>query len=79
MQVALGIVGLLSFLAILLFFPETYHPGKRGVDKLDPSTHPRWRPVILNPLQPLWLLRSPNLLAVVRSLFSFSVDWEFKQ
>ena len=64
-QMALGIVGLLSFFAIVFFFPETYHPGKRGVDKLDRSLQPRWRPVILNPLQPLWLLRSPNLLAVV--------------
>ncbi|KAF8802956.1 MFS general substrate transporter [Phlegmacium glaucopus] len=64
MQLASGVIGLMSFIAIVLFFPETYHPGARGVDKLDPSLHPRWRPVLLNPLQPLWLLRSPNLLAV---------------
>jgi len=69
MQLALGIVGLLSFLAIFFFFPETYHPGKRGVDKLDPNLHPRWRPVLLNPLQPLWLLRSPNLLAITLAGF----------
>ena len=36
-QVALGIVGPLSFFVIVFFFLETYHPGKRGVDKLDPK------------------------------------------
>ncbi|KAF8802957.1 hypothetical protein BYT27DRAFT_7305603 [Phlegmacium glaucopus] len=69
MQLAFGVIGLLLFLAILLLFPETYHPGLRGVDKIDPDLHPRWRPVLLNPLQPLWLLRSPNLLAVTLAGF----------
>ena len=71
MQLFLGLVGLLVFFLILFFLPETYHPNKRGVDNLDPSLLSKWRPVILNPLQPLWLLRSPNLLIVVRVLFSF--------
>ena len=71
MQLILGLVGLLVFFLILFFLPETYHPNQRGVDKLDPSLLSKWRPVILNPLQPLLLLRSPNLLFVVRILLSF--------
>jgi hypothetical protein len=71
MQLILGLVGLLVFFLLLFFLPETYHPNQRGVDNLDPSLLSKWRPVILNPLQPLWLLRSPNLLVVVRILFSF--------
>ena len=71
MQLLLGLVGFLVFFLVLFFLPETYHPYKRGVDNLDPSLQPKWRPVILNPFQPLWLLRSPNLLIVVRILFSF--------
>lgn len=71
MQLSLGLVGLLVFFLILFFLPETYHPNQRGVDKLDPGLLSKWRPVILNPLQPLWLLRSPNLFVVVRILFSF--------
>ena len=65
MQLVLGLVGLGTFFCILLFFPETYHPGQRGIDKLDPASLPSWRPVIINPLRPLWLLRSPNLIFVV--------------
>jgi hypothetical protein len=71
MQQFLGLVGLVVFFIIIFFFPETSHPNKRGVDNLDPSLLPKWRPVILNPLQPLWLLRSPNLFFVVRVLFCF--------
>ena len=62
MQLSLGGVGLLTFFWILFAFPETYHPGKRGVDMLPPDTRP---PLLLNPLSPLKLLKSPNLLAVV--------------
>lgn len=64
MQLALGVWGLAAFVWIFLFFPETSHPGTRGVEKIDPVKRPTWRPVILNPLAPLWLLRSPNVLAV---------------
>lgn len=65
LQLGLGLTGLIVFLVAILFFPETYHPGQRGVDKVDPASIPTWRPVLLNPFQPLWILRSPNLLAVV--------------
>jgi MFS family permease len=71
MQLILGLVGLLVFFLILFFLPETYHPNQRGVDNMDPSVLSKWRPVILNPLRPLWILRSPNLLLVVRILLYF--------
>jgi len=70
MQLFLGLVALLVFFIIIFFLPETSHPNKRGVDNLDPGLLPKWRPVMLNPLQPFWLLRSPNVLAVVRIIFS---------
>ncbi|KDR82160.1 hypothetical protein GALMADRAFT_135523 [Galerina marginata CBS 339.88] len=44
--------------------------GQRGVDKADPLSLPNWRPVILNPLSSLWLLRSPNLLFVTLAGFA---------
>ncbi|CAA7261029.1 unnamed protein product [Cyclocybe aegerita] len=69
MQLSLGFVGIAVFFCILLFFPETYHPGERGIDKADPASLPSWRPVLINPLRPLWLLRSPNLLAVTTAGF----------
>ena len=72
MQLFLGLVGFLaSFKFLIIFYlPETLHPNKLGVDNLDPSLRPKWRPVILNPLQPIWLLRSPSLFIVVRILLS---------
>lgn len=68
LQVGLGGVGLLVWLVTLFIFPETYHPGERGVDKADPATLSKWRPVVLNPFNALWILRSPNMLAVVITL-----------
>ena len=41
------------------------------MDKLDPNLLPKWRPVILNPLRLFWLLRSPDLFAVVSIRFFF--------
>jgi hypothetical protein len=70
MQLSLGLIGLIIFVFVLFVFPETYHPGERGVDKTDPSELPTWRPILLNPLKPLLLLRSPNLMAVVRLLLA---------
>lgn len=77
MQYALFISGLLGFLLVYLFLPETSHPGARGVEKQFDLASPletrqkesifaRW--VWLNPLTSLNLLRSPNLLAVVSAL-----------
>ncbi|KAF8880847.1 major facilitator superfamily domain-containing protein [Infundibulicybe gibba] len=68
MQLALAIAGALAFVIILLFFPETSHPGKRGIDQVQPVSTPTlwksWKPFLVNPLRPLSLLRSPNLLAI---------------
>ncbi|KAF8061835.1 major facilitator superfamily domain-containing protein [Lyophyllum atratum] len=61
MQLVMGGVGGVMFICMLLFFPETSHPGTRGIDKL-PAASRKW--VFVNPLRPLALLRSPNLLAV---------------
>ncbi|KAK0190826.1 MFS general substrate transporter [Armillaria mellea] len=64
-QIALAVWGLLAFLAILLFFPETSHPGSRGIDKLrelEGESPRRWVWVWLNPFASLSMLRSPNLL-----------------
>ncbi|KAG1835526.1 major facilitator superfamily domain-containing protein [Suillus variegatus] len=60
---SIGAWGLLEMLFIYLSFPETSHPGTLGIDKL-PSRrriHIKW----INPLSSLWLLRSPNLFAVM--------------
>ncbi|KAF8877744.1 major facilitator superfamily domain-containing protein [Gymnopilus junonius] len=70
MQAWLGGAGFLIFFIVLFFFPETYHPGERGVDKVDPATLPTWRPIFINPLKALWILRSPNLLAVAMAGFA---------
>jgi len=65
MQLSLGIIGLLVFLFVFFVFPEPCHPGERGVDKVDRSSLPTWRPILINRLKSLWLLRRPALLAVV--------------
>lgn len=76
MQYALLASGLLSFITVLLFLPETSHPMARGIDKLRIAEEPSsgeeskrkgWRWVWVNPFSSLWLLRSPNLLIVVRT------------
>jgi hypothetical protein len=54
---------LVELLLIYLSFPETSHPGTLGIDKLKRR---RWINITwVNPLSCLWLLRSPNLFAVV--------------
>ena len=63
---------------MLSFFPETYHPGARGFDRLNPAFHPRWRPVLINPFRPLGLLRSPDLLLIVGYSTVFSIFVTFR-
>ncbi|KAJ3562127.1 hypothetical protein NP233_g9768 [Leucocoprinus birnbaumii] len=54
-----------GFVSILIFFPETIHPGTKGIDHYVQSgkTPSRWFPVMLNPIAQLSLLRSPNIFA----------------
>ncbi|KAH7924084.1 MFS general substrate transporter [Leucogyrophana mollusca] len=61
-HIVLGAWGGLEFLLVYLLLPETSHPGTRGIEKLPESRRSRF--VWINPLGSLWLLRSPNLLAV---------------
>ena len=68
MHVILGLLVLINFTSIYLFFPETIPPGETGIDKMkaangiDSST-----PFIfINPFKSLWLLRSPSMLLIVR-------------
>ena len=77
MQVALGLVGVAIFLAILLFLPETSHPGTRGIDKLatelmEPGVSSSRMFVFVNPFRPLTLMKSPNLMVVVSPLESLN-------
>ncbi|KXN82691.1 Quinidine resistance protein 1 [Leucoagaricus sp. SymC.cos] len=55
-----------ALFCIMFFFPETSHPGTRGIDEYKRSgkKHSSWRPVMLNPLSQLLMLRSPNILSV---------------
>jgi len=71
LHLSLAAFALTAFACILFCFPETSHPGVRGIDKYyqEGRVHPRWRPVILNPFAQLDMLRSPSILAV--SLGSF--------
>ncbi|KAF8638900.1 hypothetical protein AX17_001951 [Amanita inopinata Kibby_2008] len=64
MQLLLGVVGFSVFIVMILYFPETSHPGCRGVDKLQTEERLRWTSFIVNPLGPLALLRSPNITLV---------------
>ena len=68
MQVILGLLGLIGYITIYFFFPETIHPGATGIDKMKAangidSPTPF---IFINPLKSLWLLRSPALLLTVR-------------
>ncbi|KAF9026821.1 MFS general substrate transporter [Hymenopellis radicata] len=62
----LAVAGLLTFLLLFTFLPETSHPGSRGIDKyrakLGDSNGFEW--VWLNPFASLAILRSPNILIV---------------
>ena len=64
MQGSLFAFPLFMFLVFLVYFPETSHPGARGVDKVIEKGG-KMRLVVLNPFSSLWLLRSPNVGLVV--------------
>ncbi|KAF7777737.1 hypothetical protein Agabi119p4_3809 [Agaricus bisporus var. burnettii] len=78
MQQLLGLFCLVAFVIIFLAFPETSHPGARGIDKVRQSGEVRrsWLPRFVNPLKPLDLLRSPNICcAVVAGFFILLTDY----
>jgi hypothetical protein len=68
MQGMLGLVGLIAFIAVYYFFPETSQPGARGIDKMKATdgTNSSRSLIFINPLQSIWLLRSPIMLSMVR-------------
>ncbi|KAK0493376.1 MFS general substrate transporter [Armillaria luteobubalina] len=64
-QIALALAGLVAFVLMFFFLPETSHPGSRGMDKMrgaDGALSKQWKWVWLNPFASLALLRSPNLM-----------------
>jgi len=72
-QVTLAGSGLLGFLLIAVFYPETMHPGTRGIEKWRQKNGygpDKFTLVWLNPLRVIALLRNPNLLLVSFSSFA---------
>ena len=69
MQGFLGLVGLIAFTTIYFLFPETSQPGARGIDKMKARNEIDSSKsfIFINPLESLWLLRSPIMLAMVSS------------
>ncbi|KAG9318091.1 major facilitator superfamily domain-containing protein [Chiua virens] len=60
-QVSLGVWAIIQMLMMFLFFPETAHPGSRGIDK---EQGPKRLIIWINPFRCLYFLRSPNVLAI---------------
>ncbi|XP_006457139.1 hypothetical protein AGABI2DRAFT_79066 [Agaricus bisporus var. bisporus H97] len=69
----LAVMGCAILVCILLFLPETSHPDSRGIDEYKKSGKPlpKWRPVILNPIANLSMLRSLNITSTVSHCSSF--------
>lgn len=74
MQLIIAFFGCMIFIAMLILFPETSHPGTRGIDRRRKKHPDRSSFKLINPIKPLGLLRSPNLLAVVSSNKIYRVD-----
>ena len=73
MQGFLGVVGFLIFCMMYCWFPETSQPGCRGIDKMraESGENTKSHFYFINPLRPMLLLRSPNLLLIVSKRW----DW----
>ena len=69
MQGILGLLGLIAFTTIYFLFPETSQPGAKGIDKMKAANEIDSSKsfIFINPLQSLWLLRSPIMLSIVSS------------
>jgi len=61
MQLCLAAAGVFQFCWMYIYFRETAQPGPRGIDGIK-NHHSRI--IFINPLRPLALLRSPNLLLI---------------
>ena len=78
MQGMLGLVGLIAFITIYFFFPETSQPGARGIDKMKATgrINSSRSLIFINPLRSIWLLRSPIMLSMVRfQIISSQNEW----
>ncbi|KAF8499335.1 MFS DHA1 amino acid exporter [Hysterangium stoloniferum] len=73
---------LINFVIVVLFLPETSHPGMRGIEKIrmaenlrqDPSVQgdrTGWRFILLNPLR-IFLLLKNSILVIVSLTVSFA-------
>ncbi|KAJ3486280.1 hypothetical protein NLI96_g4353 [Meripilus lineatus] len=76
MQGSLFVFALFMFLVFLAYFPETSHPGARGVDKVVEKGG-KVRLVVLNPFSSLWLLRSPNVGLVKKPQLTILISFSF--
>jgi hypothetical protein len=69
MQFIIGIFGFIALGIIWFCFPETSHPGARGIDKIHRQAangmKVKWTHYLVNPLSPIGLLRAPNILTMV--------------
>lgn len=69
MQYALFLAGIIALFMTFLCLPETSHPGTRGIDKLyEHGSLQRggFKWVWINPFRSLLLLKSPNMILIVR-------------
>ncbi|KAJ3559336.1 hypothetical protein NP233_g11287 [Leucocoprinus birnbaumii] len=79
LQVALGVFAALGLNCILFALPETSHLGTIKIDTHEHRSKPRWRSALINPLSPLWLLRSPPLFILTMvGLVSLLTDYSIK-
>lgn len=76
MQFCLGVTSALLFAVMFFAFPETSHPGTRGIDKLRLSGSAKHSWTHVNPLRPVSLLRSPTLVVTsVAGFFALVTDY----
>lgn len=61
----LSLSGIILFIFMYLYLPETSHPNSRGVDRALRNPDGARKFVFVNPFGSLYLLRSPNVIAVV--------------
>lgn len=72
MQGTLGVLGIITLYFICVFLPETSHFSAEGGKTELKNTKVVRNFMSVNPLRPLWLLRSPPFFMIVRL---FSKNW----